>query len=243
MKAYVSSFNREINGRPIQLSDLKYFAKLEYQRHYKGTDKKVQENQPFASKILKLKDEIRNINQGRSTGNIKALECKIESLNQQAPHHQNGKRITQGMKKEGNQQHIHIIISRKDASNTYSLSPGSKYRASEVKMNGKIVKRGFDRDAFFSKAEKAFDQRFGYQRNFVEAYSSRKAFIRNPKKYYSILMKLPKPQKILAFKMLKESGIPTLPNIPTNKAQLALKTFNRLRKGVSIALKSGAIEI
>ncbi|MDX1471752.1 MAG: DUF5712 family protein, partial [Flavobacteriaceae bacterium] len=30
MKDYAASFNREINGRPIQVSDIKYYGKIEY---------------------------------------------------------------------------------------------------------------------------------------------------------------------------------------------------------------------
>lgn len=46
-------------------------------------------------------------------------------LMEEAPHQQNGKRIVRGMPKEGSQSHIHIVVSRKDMSNKYSLSPGS----------------------------------------------------------------------------------------------------------------------
>ena len=60
MKDYVASFYREINGRPITINDIKYFAKIEHQRTFKGTDKQVKENQPYATKILQLKSEIRN---------------------------------------------------------------------------------------------------------------------------------------------------------------------------------------
>ena len=64
MKEYAASFNREINGKPITIDDIKYFAKIEQQRTFKGTDKQVRENQPFATKILQLKNEIRKIEQG-----------------------------------------------------------------------------------------------------------------------------------------------------------------------------------
>ena len=37
MKNYVASFNREINGRPISIDDIKYYAKIEHQRTFKGT--------------------------------------------------------------------------------------------------------------------------------------------------------------------------------------------------------------
>ncbi|MCM4158435.1 mobilization protein [Antarcticibacterium flavum] len=243
MKDYVASFNREINGRPIGVEDIKYYAKIEHQRTFKGNDKQVRENQPFASKILELKNEIRKIDRGEIHGNIKALEKQITKLEKDAPHQQNGKRIVQGMLKDGPQSHIHIIVSRKDASNRYSLSPGSKYKASEVALNGKTIKRGFDRDNFFKSAEKTFDKTFGYQRNFVETYTSRKEFIKDPKSYFSALMKLPTNEKALAFKILRESGMPMLPGIPTNQAQLALKVFNQLRRGVDMAIKSSSIGI
>lgn len=243
MKDYVASFNREINGRPVRLEDIKYYAKIEHQRTFKGNDKQVLENQPFASKILQLKNEIRKIERGEMDGNIKTREQQIAKLEKEAPHQQNGKRIVQGMPKDGPQSHIHIIVSRKDASNRYSLSPGSKYKTSEVALNGKNVKRGFDRDKFFQNAEKTFDKTFGYQRNFVETYTSRKEFIKNPKMYFSALMKLPKNEKAIAFKILRESEMPMLPGIPVNQAQLAFKVFNQLRRGIDVAIKSSSIGI
>lgn len=243
MKDYVASFNREINGRPISIDDIKYYAKIEHQRTFKGTDWQIKENQPHATKILQLKTEIRNINEGRAEGSIKLLQNKIDRLEKEAPHQQDGKRIVQGMPKAGNQSHIHIIVSRKDASNTFSLSPGSKHKASEVEMHGKNVKRGFDRDQFFDRAEKTFDKTFGYQRNFVETYKARKDFIKNPRLYFSALMNLPTNEKAIAFKLLRETGIPMMPSIPTNQAQLGLKVFNRLKRGLDIAIKSSSIGI
>jgi hypothetical protein len=70
MKDYVASFNREINGKPITIDDIKYFAKIEHQRTFKGTDKQVRENQSFASQILTLKNDIRKIERGEQNGNI-----------------------------------------------------------------------------------------------------------------------------------------------------------------------------
>lgn len=243
MKDYAASFNREINGRPINVDDIKYFAKIEHQRTFKGTDFQVRENQPFATKILQLKQEVRKIQQGESKGNVDSLKLKIAKLEREAPHQQNGKRIVQGMKKAGNQSHIHIIVSRKDASNSFSLSPGSKHKASEVEMHGKNVKRGFDRDQFFERAEKTFDKTFGYNRNYAETYKAKKDFTKNSKLYFAALMKLPANEKSMAFKIMGKSGIPLIPNIPTSKAQLALRVFKRLRKGAEIAVKSSSIGI
>ncbi len=80
MKDYASSFNREINGRPVTVNDIKYFAKIEHQRSFKGTDIEVKENQPFASKILELKNEIRRIENGTLEGNVKLLKREIAKL-------------------------------------------------------------------------------------------------------------------------------------------------------------------
>ena len=245
MNDYAMAFNREINGKPITVDDIKYFAKIEHQRTFKGTDKQIRENQPFATKILQLKQDIRKIENGQLDGNIKKMQSQIAKLEAEAPHQSRGfgrKRIVQGMKKDGNQSHIHIIVSRKDASNSVSLSPGSKHKASEVEMHGKIVKRGFDRDAFFTKAESTFDKTFGYKRNYAESYKSKKDFIKNPKLYFTTLLGLPASEKAIAFKMLAKSGVP-IASIPTNQVQLALKTIRYLKRGVYVAIKSGSIGI
>ncbi|HUI33499.1 MAG TPA: MobB family relaxase [Dysgonamonadaceae bacterium] len=243
MKDYVTSFNREINGRSITIDDIKYYAKIEHQRTFKGSDLQVRENQPFATKILQLKTDIRKVENGTMEGNIKEKEKEIVKLEREAPHQQEGKRIVQGMQKEGSQSHIHIIVSRKDASNKFSLSPGSKYKASNVELNGKEVKRGFDRDSFFEKAEKTFDKTFGYHRNFAETYQARKDFIKNPKIYFAALMKLPTNEKALAFKLMGKTGIPMMPSIPVTHAQLAMKIFKGLRRGAEVAIKSSSIGI
>lgn len=243
MKDYVKSFNREINGRPVTVDDIKYYAKIEHQRTFTGTDRQIRENQPYASKILKLREDIGRIKNGTMTGNITKMEKEINKLEKQAPHQQNGERIVQGMAKAGSQSHVHIVMSRRDASNSFSLSPGSKYRSSETELNGKLVKRGFDRDKFFERAEKTFDKTFGYQRNYVETYDARKEFIKNPKIYLNAVLGLPINEKTVAFKMMRETGLPIMPSIPTNKVQVALKVFNRLKQGVEVAIKSSSIGI
>ncbi len=242
MKEYAKSFNREINGRAVTVDDIKYYAKIEHQRTFKGTDKQIRENQPFATKILQLKTDIQKIEAGDLKGSIKKLQQQIAQLEKEAPHQQDGKRIVRGMPKTGSQSHIHIIVSRKDVSNRYSLSPGSKYRASETVFNGNTVKRGFDRDKFFKASEKTFDNLFEYKRNYVETYSARKTFLKDPKLYFSVLSGLPTNEKSVAFTMLAKTGV-QLMDIPTNKVQLALKVINRVKKGLDIAVQSSSIGI
>jgi len=244
MKDYAKAFNREIDGRPITVDDIKYYAKIEHERTYKGTDKAIKENAPYHGKIVRLKNEIQQIETGELKGNVKKLQQQIGQLEKEAPHQLNGKMIRQGMAKEGSQSHIHIIVSRKDMSNKYSLSPGSKYKASEVIMNGKTVKRGFDRDNFFSASEKTFDKLFNYNRNYVESYTARKAFIKKPQQYFASIMGLPTNQRTVAFKLLGKTGMNTsILNIPTNKVQLVLKAIKKLKRGVDVAIKSSSIGI
>lgn len=244
MQDYANAFNREIEGRPITVNDVKYYAKIEHQRTYKGTDREIRKNQPYATKILQLKQDIRKIEQGTIQGNIESKQQQTNNLEQQAPHRQNGKRIVQGMPKSGSQSHIHIIVSRKDNTNKHSLSPGSKYKASEVMMNGKLVKRGFNRDKFFKQSEATFDKLFHYKRNYVERYQSRKTLKVDPKLYFSMLSGLPTHEKAVAFKLLAKSGVNTeLLNIPTNKVQLAYKAFMKLKQGIERAVQSSSIGI
>lgn len=244
MKEYAKNFNREINGRPVIVDDIKYYAKIEQERIYKGNDKAIVENQPYATKILELKNDIRKIENGKLQGNKKTLQKQIDKLEKEAPHQSDGKRIVRGMSKEGSQTHIHIIVSRKDMSNKFSLSPGSKYKASEAEMHGKTVKRGFNRNEFFKQAETIFDKQFKYNRNYVETYKARKQFIKNPKKYFASIMGLPTSQKAVAFKLLGKSGVKIpLMNIPTNKVQLAYKFFKKLKQSIDKGIQSSSIGV
>ena len=239
MKDYADSFYRD---RKVTVDDIKYYAKLEHERTFKGMDKEIRENQPYATKILQLKNDIREIELGKLKGNITKLKLKIGKLEKEAPHQQQGKRVVRGMKKEGMQTHVHIIVSRKDVTNTYSLSPGSKFKESETVLNGKKVKQGFHRDRFFEIAERRFDITFGYHRNFVESYHARKMLSKNPKKFFATLISLPKTERQATLHMLHKSGI-HVPTIPANQAQLAFKVFMKLKKGVEIAMRSGSIGV
>jgi len=239
MKEYAKSFYRE---KTVTVDQLKYFAKIEHERTYRGFEKEVLENAPYRKQIAKLENDIRKVARGELEGNSKKLQAKIKKLKEAAPHKIDGKMIVAGMKKEGNQSHIHIIVSRKDVTNTFSLSPGSKYKASEVEMHGKMVQRGFHRDQFYQKAEQRFDKLFDYNRNFVETYTAKKVLIKNPTTFRMLLGNLPTNEKALALKLLSKSGM-RIPNIPTNKVQLALKVFHRLRRGMQRAIESGSIGI
>ena len=66
--------------------------------------------------------------------------------------------------------------------------------------------------------------------------------IKDPKLYFTSLLGLPASEKAIAFKMLREAGIPIL-SIPTNKVQLALKAIHKIKSGFELAIRSGSIGI
>lgn len=63
--------------------------------------------------------------------------------------------------------HAHIIVSRKDRSNTRKLSPKTNHTG---KKNCGNVKGGFDRTDFFRKCESSFDRRMGFDREPEESF-------------------------------------------------------------------------
>ena len=241
MKDYAASFHRD---RPVTVDDIKYFAKIEHERTFKGFDKEVRENQPYRAQIAKLENNLRKMKRGELQGNIPQIENKLAELKNQIPHKIDGKAIEQGMKKPGFQTHIHIIVSRKDVTNRFSLSPGSKYMQSESKLNGRVIKRGFNRNLFYEKAEKTFDTMFKHKRNFVETYEARKTYLKDPHKYFAHLLGLPTSERSVAFKILGKAGVRVpIVNIPTNKVQLALKTIKKFKKAMDMARSSSSIGI
>lgn len=114
MNVYAENFGKGLTGK-----DLVYYAKIEENRYYKGTDPAVREG-----------------------------------------------KIKQGEVKAGNNMHVHVIVSRKDMENKIKLSPMTSHRNTDKGT----VKGGFDREAFQEKAEKAFDQKFGYERKLHETF-------------------------------------------------------------------------
>ena len=242
MEKYVESFNREIDGRKVSIDDIKYFAKVEHKRFFKGTDRQVRQNQKIATQILELQHQLRAAQKKGMEKDSKQIVQQIAKLEALAPQKVNGQRVKNGMEKPGLQTHIHIIVSRKDASNSVSLSPGSKYKASDVEFQGKLVKRGFDRDQFYESAEKVFDKKFSFNRSFVERYGSRKMLHTNRGMYYKAILGLPQNERALAMKALSEVGA-RVPHIPTTGAQVALKAIKLFKKGVSVAIRSSSIGV
>ena len=62
--------------------------------------------------------------------------------------------------------HVHVIVSRKDATNRFKLSPMTNHRGG----SSGVIKRGFDRDSFYRECEKIFDKTTGFDRSLEKSY-------------------------------------------------------------------------
>lgn len=78
-----------------------------------------------------------------------------------------------GELKEGFQSHVHIIVSRKDATNKMRLSPFANHKNSKNILNGERVQIGFDRKKFVQEGEQKFDSQFGYRRQVRDSFHYR----------------------------------------------------------------------
>jgi hypothetical protein len=74
-----------------------------------------------------------------------------------------------GEAKPGEQMHIQIIVSRKDASNSIKLSPFNNSKGTNAEHSQKVGQ--FDRVAFKQTTESLFDSMFGYDREIKESFN------------------------------------------------------------------------
>ena len=73
-----------------------------------------------------------------------------------------------GERKEGEQMHIQVIVSRKDITNRIKLSPMNNSRGNNSEHSKKVGQ--FDRSAFKTSGERIFDQQFGFDRQLTETF-------------------------------------------------------------------------
>lgn len=83
----------------------------------------------------------------------------------------NGK-VRSGTYKEGLQSHIHIIVSRKDKSQKYKLSPTCNEKLTVRTIGNNKYQVGFDRVEWIIKNEKTFDEHFMYSRTKLEKFEN-----------------------------------------------------------------------
>ena len=77
-------------------------------------------------------------------------------------------RAKKGDMKPGEQMHVQIIVSRKDASNSIKLSPLNNSKGTNAEHSQKVGQ--FDRVAFKQATESLFDRTFGYDREISESF-------------------------------------------------------------------------
>lgn len=71
-------------------------------------------------------------------------------------------------RKEGEQMHIQVIVSRKDATNKIKLSPMNNSRGSNAEHSKKVGQ--FDRSVFKNSGERLFDEKFSFDRKLTETF-------------------------------------------------------------------------
>jgi hypothetical protein len=74
-----------------------------------------------------------------------------------------------GDRKPGEQMHVQVIVSRKDATNTIKLSPLNNSKGTNAAHSQKVGQ--FDRVVFKQATEALFDNMFGYEREIKESFS------------------------------------------------------------------------
>ncbi len=152
--------------------NLLWFGMVEKDRYWKSQDKEVRSNARIQNQIACLRSQSE---QG------KAVSAKIEALEKQLIREcdvrAGGSRevLAPMMPKSGDNWHVHISVSRRDITNTFSLSPNANGRGSKKHvLNGKSVRVGFDREAFKIACEQNFDRLFVHSRLATESYEQAK---------------------------------------------------------------------
>ena len=127
-------------NRGLEGKDIVYVAKIEQERKFDRFSKEVKHNR------------------------------EVKKSGGEYMRSSNGEIIKEGMKKEGLQSHVHVVVSRKDQTNKIKLSPFANARNAKNKLDGREVQIGFDREAFVGEAEKRFDHQFSYDREFKHSF-------------------------------------------------------------------------
>ncbi|MFV0239036.1 MAG: MobB family relaxase [Lacrimispora sphenoides] len=179
MDEYARNFGRE--GLESN-KDLVWYGKVEQDRYWKYNDKEVQENKKTDRNIARVEKDKKLTDIQRE---IKIAQLRKEYI-LESDCRKNGKDIPirEMMPKNGNNYHIHVIVSRKDKEQKYKLSPLAKARSNDShKIDGKQCKIGFDRNNFAQQTETRFDSTFEYKRAWRESLEAYKLAKENPELY------------------------------------------------------------
>jgi hypothetical protein len=70
--------------------------------------------------------------------------------------------VKQGQQKEGLNLHVHVVVSRKDVTNTVKLSPLAKSAGNSWSVDGQERTRGFNHEVFKQGCIDSFNEKFNY---------------------------------------------------------------------------------
>ena len=270
MDQYAKDMNRMVNDRPLTGHDLVYFAKLEKNRIYKQEDRTplkqvfVKEGDKLSSKAYgSTWDSEKGIDIKRTTQDafkhnseirkqITALKVnksipqnqrdkQIDKLSQRYLRNSEGTVILPGNKRDGLQTHVHVIVSRKDQSQSVSMSPLANSRGSKNKLNGKEVKIGFHREKFVDKAETIFDKKFGYERTLENSFQFKHGKIHDAEKYAKAVLNQPLNAQAIAKQMvakaMQDPVTQKLLYAPKTPKEVVKKLQKQAIKAVATAIK------
>lgn len=213
--------------RKITGEDLLYYAKIEQERVFKETDREVLLNE----------DILREIDNCTNDVDKKKLEGLLHR-------NVNNEVIKPGVVKDGDNTHIHIVVSRHDKT---SINPKDKVSMSPITNN----KDDFNRNEFRQNCEEIFDNKFQYDRPIYQSYlyhinkykpnfkdmlltkvgnELKKELLNQSGVYESINTINP----IKDVKKIILSGIPIPTRIPTNKIQLLLEAAYTVKKIIGL---------
>ena len=144
MENYAANFQLK-NGKQLTSKDLIWFAAIHSDRDIKPIDLQSQ-------RFLSLKEAKRVKELDRSSHPSDRLEASkiLEKAKERELNRYNPDHFSAGNKKPGFHKHIHIVVSRLDASQTFHLNP-------------KTRKASFHIQGFQEKCARDFQQMFGYR--------------------------------------------------------------------------------
>lgn len=235
----------DLSVRKMESKDLKWFAKIETTRTYKANDRWVFENKKTLKEIEILKNQ--------KPKNIKGIQELEKKLHRDKT---TNEIVKEGMRKGGDNTHIHIVVSRYDncldKHFKASLSPLANQKKSKIADKNSVV--GFNRKDFIKSNEATFDKLFNFQRQFsFEKYNNAKKNQTQIKQLGKTVLSKPfskiqeEFKKNIGFNELnklnplseinKISPIPIPIVIPTKPSQIIMQTlktvYNMMNKSIT----------
>jgi hypothetical protein len=142
---------------------------ISYLKEQYGEDGAKQQLKQYANRVMNdyaLNFKRNNINSNEDL----VYFCKLENHRYYTYKDEEVKNghAKKGDQKPGEQMHVQIIVSRKDASNSIKLSPLNNSRGKNQAHSLKVGQ--FDRVAFKLATEKRFDKMFSYERELKETF-------------------------------------------------------------------------